>query len=85
MCRLPKQFWNNNYWWSMGHGKTTYERGKPSGEMTLFTIVKSVIGPMAPKVTGINVRVAMVYKRIEVSMSITRQVKECGIFKMSPV
>jgi hypothetical protein len=42
------------------YGEMTYERGNPSGEMILFTIFKSAIGPMAPNVTWINVRIAKV-------------------------
>jgi hypothetical protein len=48
-------------------------------------MLKSAIGPMAEKVTGINVGVVKEYKRMEMSISITRQVKGCWISQMSPV
>jgi hypothetical protein len=85
MCCLPKQFWSNNEQWLIGYGEMTYERAKPSGEITLFTMLKSATGPIAAKVAGINVRADKVYKRMEVSMSIARRVKERYFFEMGLV
>ena len=54
----------------------TYERGKPSGAMTLFTMLRLVIGSTAARVFWINVKATKAERPAEKSISITGKTRE---------